>query len=171
MLSSPYTVIAVVGLTACIIDLRTRRIPNVLTFSAAAAGLVYHTALGGWDGFATASLGWVAGLLLFLPLFLLRGMGAGDVKLLAAFGALLGPQLTLVAALAAAIIGGIAALLLIVMRRRVVETTQNIHHLLRFWMTAGLRPAPGLVLGCADTVRLAYALPITAGALATIWLQ
>ena len=43
MLFSPYAVIAVIGLTACVIDLRTGRIPNVLTFSTAAAGVVYHT--------------------------------------------------------------------------------------------------------------------------------
>ena len=170
-MNAPYIVIAIVGLIACAIDLRTRRIPNVLTFSAAATGLLFHTVIAGWDGLAMASAGWVVGLFLFLPLFLLRGLGAGDVKLLAAFGAWLGPQTTVIAALAAAILGGIAALILVLVRGRMLETTLNLQNLVTFWMSAGLRPHPALVLGCTDTVRLAYALPITAGALATLWLQ
>ncbi len=102
---------------------------------------------------------------------MLGGLGAGDVKLLAAFGAWLGPETTLVAAAAAAITGGIAAGLLVLMRRRVLETTLNLQNLVTFWMTSGLRPHPALALNRADTVRLAYALPITAGALATFWLR
>ena len=75
---------------ACATDLRTSRIPNLLTFSAAAAGLAWH-AFGGWAPLASALGGLALGLLLFLPIYLLRGMGAGDVKLLAALGAWLGP--------------------------------------------------------------------------------
>ncbi len=53
-MNASYLAITVVGLIACATDLRTRRIPNVLTFTAAAAGLLFHTAVAGWGGLATA---------------------------------------------------------------------------------------------------------------------
>src|SRR3954471_18021179 len=83
---------------ACISDLRTRRIPNVLTFSAAGGALLFHLVSGGWNAAGWSLAGYGAGLLLFFPLFALRGMGAGDVKLLAAVGAWLGPAQVAVAA-------------------------------------------------------------------------
>ena len=72
-------------------DIRTRRIPNVLTFGATIAALVFHGSTAGTSGLATSVGGWMVGAALFLPVFALRGMGAGDVKLLAAVGAWLGP--------------------------------------------------------------------------------
>src|SRR5687767_15118310 len=75
-------------------DLATRRIPNILTFGAALAGLAAHAYSGGWSGVGTSLAGWLVGVAFFFPLFMLRGMGAGDVKLLAAIGAWLGPGLT-----------------------------------------------------------------------------
>ena len=85
------TVLAI-SLVACVTDVRSRRIPNVLTFGAAIAALGYHSIAGGWDGAQNAMFGWVVGTALFLPFFLLGGMGAGDVKLVAALGAWLGPH-------------------------------------------------------------------------------
>ena len=60
--------------------------------------------------------GWIVGLLVFLPLFALRAMGGGDVKLLAAFGAWLGPALVFWVAVYGAIAGGLLALLLVLWR-------------------------------------------------------
>ena len=88
-----------ISMIACITDLRTRRIPNVLTFGAAIAGLVAHIALDGASGALTAAGGWLTGLLIFLPFFALGGMGGGDVKLLAALGAWFGAYDTLYLAL------------------------------------------------------------------------
>src|SRR6188474_3847311 len=68
---------------ACVFDLRTRRIPNALTFGAALAALLFHRFTGGTEGAMLAAGGWVVGLFLFLPFFAMRGMGGGDVKLLA----------------------------------------------------------------------------------------
>jgi len=77
----------VLGGLACVCDLRTRRIPNVLTFGGAAVALGYALASRGFGGLLTSLEGWGVGLALFLPMFLLGGMGAGDVKLLACLGA------------------------------------------------------------------------------------
>ena len=72
---------------ACLSDLRTRRIPNVLTISAALAALLFHLLTGGWPAAGWGAAGLFLGAALFFPMFALRGMGAGDVKLLAAVGA------------------------------------------------------------------------------------
>src|SRR4029453_18625043 len=99
--------VIVIAATACAFDLRTRRIPNSLTFAAALAALLFHRVTGGCDGAMTPAGEWVVGLFLFLPFFALRGMGGGDVKLLAALGAWLGPQQVLWLAIYTGIAGGV----------------------------------------------------------------
>lgn len=95
-------------------DLRKMEIPNGLTLTFAAAGFIYHGAAGGLDGIAEAGLGAAAGMLPLLVMYALRGIGAGDVKWFAAFGAWAGAgaawQLVVLSILYA---GGIAALLLV----------------------------------------------------------
>jgi prepilin peptidase CpaA len=71
-------------------DLRTRRIPNYLTFGGAAAGMGYHLGYHGWSGLAGSLAGLVLGLSLLLLPYAKGGLGAGDVKALAAMGAWLG---------------------------------------------------------------------------------
>jgi prepilin peptidase CpaA len=100
-----------VVLIAAAIDLRTRRIPNWLTFTSIALGLVLQFVAAGPQGLLFGFLGvLVGGGLFFLP-FLLGGMGAGDLKLMAAAGAFLGPKGALWAVLCTGIAGGVLALL------------------------------------------------------------
>jgi prepilin peptidase CpaA len=73
-------------------DWRSRRIPNFLTFGGALAGIVFQTAVMGWVGLFQALTGLLLGLGLLLLPYILGGMGAGDVKALAALGAWLGPK-------------------------------------------------------------------------------
>src|SRR3990170_1960700 len=101
--------LALVGVSA-VVDLRSRRIPNQLTFGGAAAGLAYQGWAGGLAGIGHGIGGWAAGIALFLPMYLLRGMGAGDVKLLGAGGAWFGPMGAVWSALYTALAGGILAL-------------------------------------------------------------
>jgi prepilin peptidase CpaA len=102
-----------VGIAACIDDLRRRQISNWIPGSAFVSGLVLQTAQHGWRGAGSALLGTLAGASVFLIFYLLGGMGAGDVKLMAGFGALLGWKLLFVAALWTAGCGGIMALAVI----------------------------------------------------------
>jgi prepilin peptidase CpaA len=97
---------AAIGLVAAVEDLRRRQVPNWLTAGGAAAGLAYATR-GGWHGFALAAAGVIVGFLILLPFQCCGAMGGGDVKLMAAFGALLGPAGILLAALFASIAGGV----------------------------------------------------------------
>ncbi len=91
-------------------DLKTRRIPNYLTFSAALAGLACNLALSGWHGLVDGFLGLLLGFgFLILP-YILGGMGAGDVKALAALGAWLGPTGTLYLFCYMGVAGGLMSL-------------------------------------------------------------
>src|SRR5690242_9497937 len=101
--------LAVAGL-AVVTDLRTRRIPNALTFGGAVIAAASWTYAEGFAGLGHSALGWLAGVGLFMPLFLVGGMGAGDVKLLGAVGACLGPAGALFTALYSVIAGGALAL-------------------------------------------------------------
>jgi prepilin peptidase CpaA len=162
---------AVLSLTGCVTDVKTHRIPNVLTFGGAAAGLVFHSFAGGASATAWSAAGLGVGLLLFLPLFALGGMGAGDVKLMAALGAWLGPAGAAWAALYAALAGGVMAIIVALARGYLRAALANIWTLLGFWRFAGIRPLDGVTLATSKSPRLPYALPITAGLLVTLWLH
>lgn len=91
-------------------DLKTHRIPNYLTMGAALAGLAYGLIFHGWTGLADGFLGMLLGFGLLLAPYLMGGMGAGDVKALAALGAWLGPRVTFYLFLYMGIAGGVIAL-------------------------------------------------------------
>ena len=99
----------VLGCAAAFDDLRRRAISNWITVTGVLAGLLYHTVRGGIGGLGSAVAGMVFGFVVFLICYWLGGLGAGDLKLMAAFGAMLGPAGTFVAALLAGIAGGLLA--------------------------------------------------------------
>jgi len=98
-----------VGVWAVVNDLARRSIPNWLTGAGIAAGLISHLWAGGWRGLGLAAAGGGIGFVLPLPLFVFGAMGGGDVKLMAAFGTMLGPAGILLAALLGAAVGGLEA--------------------------------------------------------------
>lgn len=103
-------------ITAVIIDIKYHRIPNLLCISFIIVGMTMQSNLAGWEGVLTSISGMLCGLVLFLPLYIFKGMGAGDVKMMAALGAILGPFNTLIAAGFTLILGGILAILLVLYR-------------------------------------------------------
>src|SRR5438045_5670218 len=159
-----WTALAALAIVAAIGDVRTGRVPNRLTLGAAAAGVLFAAARGGGSGIAASVSGFAVGLALFLPLFALGGMGGGDVKLLAAFGAWLGPSGALWAGLWASLVGGVFAIVVAESRGYLVEAFRNIGALAAVWRTVGPTPVPGLMLTDARGPRLAYAVPIGIGA-------
>jgi len=106
----------VIGVAACIDDLSRRQISNWIPCSAFAGGVILQSVQHGWRGCGSALLGAAAGAGVFLVFYLLGGMGGGDVKLMAGFGALLGVKQLLVAALWTAGCGGVMALAVIATR-------------------------------------------------------
>ncbi|MES2481558.1 MAG: A24 family peptidase [Pseudomonadota bacterium] len=108
-------------------DWRTMRIPNWLTVPGMAWGL-YFSAIHGVSvgaGLLSGALGLATGLLMLLPLFALRVLGAGDVKLMAMVGAFLGALATFKALLVIGIVGGVAALLFAVSHRALGQLAVN----------------------------------------------
>lgn len=158
-------------LTAAAIDVRTHRIPNILTFGSASLALLYHAWSGGVPGLGASAGGWAVGVALFLPMFLLRGMGGGDVKLLGAVGAWLGIRGVLYAGLYSVMAGGILALVIGGMHGYLGKAFANIWGLLGLWRTAGIQPLPGLTLEDSVGPRLAYGVAIAAGTLVAVWLK
>ncbi len=98
------------GTAAVAEDLRFRTISNWTTLGAMAAGLTYHTVTGGWAGLGSSLIGLIVGFCAFLVFYLLGGMGGGDIKLMAGFGAILGGAVASgQAAILAAGVGGVLA--------------------------------------------------------------
>jgi prepilin peptidase CpaA len=106
---------------AVVTDLRRRRIPNWLTGGALAVGLAGGFVLGGPSGGLSALAGATLGLVMLLPFYAAGGMGAGDVKLLAAVGALLGPEPLLSVAFYGALVGGLMSLVVLMRHHIVVQ--------------------------------------------------
>jgi prepilin peptidase CpaA len=125
--------ILLVGLVtaAAITDLASRRIPNVLIAAGLVASLMVQTFSPAGLGWAAWLLGMLTGFVLLLPVYLLRGMGAGDVKLMAAIGAFVGPFIALKIVLATFLIGGIWSLAVILFKGKWNEVWINIRTLLQ----------------------------------------
>lgn len=103
------------------IDWKERRVPNWLTFTALGFGIAYHSIVSGFAGTSAAFVGAAAGLGTLIVPWALRGMGAGDVKLMAAVGAWVGAATTLYAFVWIAVIGGIMGMYSIVKSNQLKE--------------------------------------------------
>lgn len=158
-----------VALTACVTDVRSRRIPNVLTLGGAAAALVFHAVTAEGAGIGTAAMGWLVGTAVFLPFFLLGGMGAGDLKLMAALGAWLGPAEAFAIAIYASLAGGVLALGVALATGYLRTALRNVGGLLKFWWLVGPRPMAGMTLEQSKSPRVAFAIPICCGLVMALW--
>jgi len=131
-------------LAAAICDLRTRRIPNRLTFGGATAALLLSLAAPHHGGGLLWALGGLAlGLVLMLPLYLLRALGGGDVKLMAMAGAFLGPEGSWQAVIFVFVVGGMLAMVYALWHRVVGKLLRNALktvQLLFMTVAAGIRP-------------------------------
>jgi prepilin peptidase CpaA len=159
--SDPLVVTAIVAVTiaAAVVDLRTRRVPNWLTFGTAALGITMAMTHLDGVGVAGAFEGLLVGLLLMLPGHVIGRTGAGDVKLLAALGTLLGPKSIVMAFLYTAIAGGGLAVVVAMRRRRLRETLEGTATLV---CTGGANA--GELERTSTNNRFAYAPAIAVGA-------
>src|SRR5271166_4439378 len=155
----------ILAVVAAIMDLRQHRIPNWLTYPGIVLGFICRGALLGWKGLATALAGCLlAGAVMFL-FFMVRAMGAGDVKIMAAIGAFVGPSHAVEVLLATAICGGILAIGYALYRKRMVTTLKNLASVLRFHAWAGVQAHPEVNLDNPAALRMPYGLAIALGTL------
>ena len=154
-----------VATTAAFIDVKQRRIPNWLTYPTILLGILLRWCFFGWQGLGSAVAGCLlAGGIVFL-FYLVRAMGAGDVKLLAAIGSLLGPHAAGVVLVATAIAGGALALGYVFARRCVGTTLRNTGSALLFHSWRGFKAHPELNLDNPAALRMPYGLAIATGTL------
>jgi prepilin peptidase CpaA len=150
-------------------DLRTFRIPNYLTLGAALAGLLYQTTFHGLSGLGSGFLGLGLGFFLLFPLYVLGGMGAGDVKALAALGTWLGPWLTLMLFCYMAIAGGLTALGVLIYKGLLWAKLRQYWHYLVSWILfrpTGLSSGPGPQ---AEVQGIPYGVAMALGMAALFW--
>lgn len=164
-----YAVIAAVcACVACVFDIRDRRIPNRLTGPVLFLGIAAHAFFSGWKGLADAMLAALLGGLVFLLFHLAGGMGAGDVKLMAATASVVGTSSLGLLLISTGLAGGLLALGVSVARDVLRQTMTNALAVAAHHRSNGLSPHPELNLRNPDTIRLPYAVPIAAGCLCVL---
>jgi prepilin peptidase CpaA len=117
------------SLLAMYTDFRWRIIPNWLTLPGIGIGLIINFACNSWQGLQLAGFGFLVGFALMLLPFLIGGMGAGDVKLMAALGSLLGAYAILNVFLYATVIGGLLAAIIALKKKTLGKSLVNLAHI------------------------------------------
>jgi prepilin peptidase CpaA len=148
-------------------DIRYRRIPNWLVLTGIIVGFTWNALSGGmWPGLLRAGEGLGLGFALLIPFYLIRALGAGDVKLLAAIGAIIGPGNVFWIFILTGIIGGIAGLVVAVLKNRVGHTLFNVGWILGdlLHFKAPYKSSPELDVTTNKGMRLPYGAVMAAGA-------
>ncbi len=161
---------------AALFDLKERRIPNWITLSGVILAIGLNTFLYEMPGLWLSLKGLGLAMLIYFPLYMLRGMGAGDVKLMAAVGAAAGWANWLGIMFLTAVVGGISAVVLIAMRGRILKTMQNTSFIVQSLMHRQAPHAgnPELDVKSEKSLRLPHGVAIAFGTLgylvaASIW--
>ena len=155
---------------AMVSDLRTHRIPNIILAPALSVALLVHTLHGGADGLIMAAAGFALGLVMLLPLYVVGGMAAGDVKLLGVVGCFLGPLGAVAAGMATMMVGAIFGSVAIAWRR--IRPALEIHAIQVSSPPTGEIHAGAALSSLRSKDRstcIAYAPAIAAGTLAALW--
>ncbi len=154
-------------LLASWIDYSQRRVPNWLNLALIIMGLAVQAWFFGWSGVGTGALGLLTGFGLLIVPWMMHGMGAGDVKLMAAIGVWLGPLLTLYSFALGAMIGGVAAVAMILSTGRLRMACVNVGLILaKCSSPQTLFTEVGSAKSFGVTSQLLpYGVPLTAGTL------
>ena len=148
------SVLVTVGI-AMVMDVQTRRIPNTLTLSAVALGVMVNIANDGAQGLLQSLAGLALAVAMFALPVAMRVLGAGDLKLMAAIGAIGGPVFAFWNVLLTAVVGGLLALIVLIARRQLIPVVTGM------LLDAYTRQMPQATSG----IRLPYAVPIAIGTL------
>jgi prepilin peptidase CpaA len=149
-------------------DVRTRRIPNALSLTGVFAGLVLNLQHAGAAGLATSALGLGLAVALLIAPFAAGGIGGGDVKMMGALGAMLGPHLVVSGLLIGALLGGVHAAVCAARRGLLHQTLSGVTH--RLGTALGRRSVEPLRMSAGEGTGLVlpYSLPLGAGAIVAL---
>lgn len=161
----------VCAVAGAVCDIRQKRVPNRLTYTSFLLGLGVRTAFAGGRGLLDGLAGGLVCGAAFFLFFLVKGMGAGDVKLMAAVGAWAGWGRAANLLIATALAGGVLAIGYMVAHRRTVRTVRNLGSLVRFHVTSGVRSHPELNIAHSSSIRIPYATAIALGSLYALGLS
>jgi len=153
---------------ASVYDLRERRIPNWLTAPLLLAGVAAHAITSHWRGLSEATAAALLGGIIFLGFYLAGGMGAGDVKLMAASSAVVGLPTLGTLLIATGVCGALFAICVSVIRGVFRQSVANTCAVLTHHRTHGFTPHPEFNLQSGTGIRLPFALPIAAGCAFTL---
>ena len=154
-------------LTICVItDVKSRKIYNKVIYPALLMGFAYHLFTGGWEALGQSFIGFLIGFSLLLIPYMLGGMGAGDVKLLALVGALKGGAFVFESFIYIALIGGVIALGIIIFRSGVLKSL--VYSLLNF---RNFGNAKALFPRGSLTATYPYGVAIAGGAVLCLFFQ
>lgn len=160
-----------VAIVAAGFDLRTRQIPDRLTWPAVAIGITCRAVLGGWRAGLIAFAAALLAFLILRILYALRTMGGGDVKLLTAVAAFASMPATFEVMFWTAMFGGVMAVLLMLFKGQLGRLFSNTSELLEHNFKNGLKPHPEMNLKNPAMVKLPYAVPIAAACLMVLILR
>lgn len=161
-------------------DIKNKIIPNKYTIPALIAGLVLMTISGGFVGLKESFFGFLLGFVVFLIPFLFGSMGAGDVKLMAAIGALKGVSFTYYSLIASGIAGGVMVLIYVIYKKQLLQTFINMFGIIvrpftkMLYLNSGNRLAKK-IFNYFDNVKqknpdlyIPYAVPISIGTIGVL---
>ena len=154
-----------VAVCAAISDVKERRVPNRLTYSAIVAGLILQATLHGWKGLMFSAGGTLLFGGVFMLFYLVRTMGAGDVKLAGALGSIVGSSATVPVMFATALAGGALAIWFMVLSGRTAETLRNTLSVVGFHLRHGLQVHQVVNLDNPTAVPMPYGLAFAVGTL------
>jgi prepilin peptidase CpaA len=167
--------IALLGLTgiAAVTDARSRRIPNVLVVAGFVVGIALNTWLAGWPGTQQSLMGFGLAALVYVPLFILRAMGGGDVKLMAAAGAIVGPRDWFTLFILASLAGGAIAIAMLLTRSAFGSAFDNVRHIVKelAHFRAPYKSNAALDVASPKALTMPHGVAIAAGAVALLLIQ
>ena len=111
--------------TSAYFDITKKKIPNFITFPVILWGLLTYTIVDGFEGLRFSGLGFLLGLLVFLLPFALGGMGGGDVKMMAAIGALKGWRFVLFTTIYTGLAGGVIVIFILIKEKKLLITLKR----------------------------------------------
>jgi prepilin peptidase CpaA len=168
-----YVILTAFVVVCCVVDVRTRRIPNVISGPAVVVGILLNTLFFGLPGLAGSLAGVAVIVAILLAPFALGGLGGGDVKMMAAVGAFLGPRLAVYGLLVGMILGGVVMIVHLARIGRLAEKVTKLRAMV--FSAAVLRSVDPLRMAVDDPVAISlpYSIPLGLGATlvvaATLW--